>query len=217
MMPRPPRPLSARHLRPDELEALRDGEGALPWRMWAQLHLGWCASCRAARNQLEAEWARTSALLGLDTVTTDAEAGWARLARVADRPPRRAWMPRMAVLAAAAAVVAAIVLVDRSFGADLVARMYHLSTQSRLAPKQASVHDRVFAQSLATLERRGALQRVSDVCCADRDGEGPADDGVLTVRLDGSRWPVVILYEDTRHAGRFEPGDVILIVSRPGV
>jgi hypothetical protein len=206
------------HLRADELEALRDGEGALPWRMWARLHLGWCAACRAARDQLEAEWARTSALLSLDTVAPDAEAGWARLARVADRPPpRRAWGPRIAVVAAAAAVVAAIVLVDRSFGADLVARMYHLSTQSRPAPKQPSVHDRVFARSLATLEQRGSLQRVSDVCCADRDGEGPADDGVLTVRLDGSRSPVVILYEDTRHAGRFEPGDVILIVSRPGV
>jgi hypothetical protein len=186
-------------LRADEFEALRDGERSLPWRMWARVHLGGCATCRAARDELEAEWARTSALL----------------ARVTERAPaRRSLLPRAAVLAAAVVV---IVLVDRSFGADLVARMYHLSTQSRPSPKQPSVHDRVFAQSLATLERRGALQTVSDVCCADRDGEGPADDGVLTVRLDGSRSPVVILYEDTRHAGRFEPGDVILIVSRPGV
>jgi hypothetical protein len=111
--------------------------------------------------------------------------------------------------------VAMIVLIDRSFGSDLITRMYHLAAQDRPASKQPSAHDRRFAQSLAALEQRGTLHRVSDVCCEDRDGEGPADDGVLTVRLDGSRSPVVILYEDTRRAGRFEPGDVILIVSRP--
>jgi len=88
----------------------------------------------------------------------------------------------------------------------------NLGSDAAVSP---SPRDRAFAQSLAMLEARGIAHRVSDVCCADRDGEGPADDGVLTVQLKGSRSPVVILYEDTERAGRFEPGDVVLIVSRP--
>ena len=95
--------------------------------------------------------------------------------------------------------------------------MYSLSSQDRIAPKGPGPRDVEFARSIARLEATGKLRRLSDVCCADRDGEGPADDGVLTVRLTGSRSPVVILYEDTQRAGTFKPGDAVLMVSRPGL
>jgi hypothetical protein len=203
---------SMAHLRAGELQAFRDGEGSRWWRVRARMHLWRCASCRAARERVEAECARASALLAMEVAAPDTDEAWARFAEVTRYQPRRAVAPRVIVLVAAAALV---VVVTQSLGGDLVRRMYHLSTDSALGPKRASATDREFAQSLAMLERRGALHRVSDVCCSDRDGEGPADDGVLTVRLDGSRSPVVILYEDTKHAGRFEPGDVILKLSRP--
>jgi hypothetical protein len=212
---------SAIHPSTDALETLHDGEGS-PWsRLRLRLHVQRCATCRAALGQVESECARTAALLSMDTLTPDTEEAWARLGGVTPRLTSRvarwgmpAIVPRLVALAAAVVVVT---LVSRSVGSDLVARMYHLAAQDRLSPKRPSAHDREFAQSLAMLEKRGTLHRVSDICCSDRDGEGPADDGVLTVRLEGSRSPVVIMYEDTKHVGRFEPGDVILIVTRPGL
>jgi hypothetical protein len=195
------------------LEALRDGEGSLWWRVPVRFHLRRCATCRGELAALEADCARTTALLSMDTLMPDTKEAWARLAGVTlGRTPSA--VPRFAMLLAAAVLV---VFVSRSVGSNLVMRMYHLSAQDRVSPKRPSAHDRAFAQSLAMLEKRGTLHKVSDICCSDRDGEGPADDGVLTVWLDGSRSPVVILYEDTEHVGRFEPGDVILIVSRPGL
>jgi hypothetical protein len=201
------------HLRAGALQALRDGEGSPCWRLRARAHLWHCAACRAVRDRVEADCARTAGLLALDTLVPDTDDAWARFARVTRWQSHSPVMPRLVVLVAAAVMA---VLVDRSLGGDLVSRMYHLSAKDQASPKRPSEHDRVFAQSLAALEKRGTLHRVSDVCCSDRDGEGPADDGVLTVWLEGSRSPVVILYEDTEHAGRFEPGDVVLMVSRRG-
>ncbi len=110
-----------------------------------------------------------------------------------------------------------VIAVNRSPRSDLVTRMYRLSAQDRIAPKAPTTRDVDLARSIAALEAGGKLERLSDVCCADRDGEGPADDGVLTVRLAGSRSTVVILYEDTQRAGTFKPGDAVLMVSRPGL
>jgi hypothetical protein len=205
------------HPATDALETLRDGEGSAWWRLRTRWHVRRCATCRTAMAQVESERARATVLLALDTLTPDTEEAWARLGGVTPRVARQgvpALVPRLVALAAAAVVVT---LVSRSVGSDLVTRMYRLAAQDRNSPKRPSAHDREFAQSLAMLEQRGTLHRVSDICCSDRDGEGPADDGVLTVWLDGSRSPVVIMYEDTKHVGQFEPGDVILIVTRPGL
>ena len=117
------------------------------------------------------------------------------------------------MLAAGLTIVAT--LVGRRVHPDLVAQMYQLSSQDRYVPKRAAPRDVDFARSVTSLEAKGTLRRISDVCCADRDGEGPADDGVLTVSLAGSRSPVVILYEDTQRRGHFDPGDAVLMVSRP--
>jgi hypothetical protein len=206
------RPMHRSHLRAGELQALRDGEGSRWWRVRARLHLWRCASCRAARQRVETDCARTAALLSIETAAPDTDEAWERFARITRYEPRSAVIPRVMALAAAVVIVA---VVTRALG-DPVRRLYHLSDESLMVPKRVSATDRAFAQSLAMLEQRGTLHRLSDVCCSDRDGEGPADDGVLTVRLDGSRSPVVIMYEDTRHAGRFEAGDVILMMSRPG-
>jgi hypothetical protein len=206
------RPMHRSHLRAGELQALRDGEGSRWWRVRARLHLWRSASCRSARQRVETDCARTAALLSIEMAEPDTDEAWARFARITRYEPRSAVMPRVMALAAAVVVVA---VVTRAVG-DPVRRLYHLSDESLMVPKRVSATDRAFAQSLAMLEQRGTLHRLSDVCCSDRDGEGPADDGVLTVRLDGSRSPVVIMYEDTRHAGRFEAGDVILMMSRPG-
>ena len=106
------------------------------------------------------------------------------------------------------------VLITRRSRPDLVAQMIQLASQDRQTPKGSNRRNVDFARSLAMLEARGALRRISDICCADRDGEGPADNGVLTVSLTGGRSPVVILYEDTRRTGYFRPGDAVLMVSR---
>lgn len=124
------------------------------------------------------------------------------------------------LVALGAVILAASVtpgLLKQPASSDPIARMYDLSAQSGHTPKAPRRSDHEFARMLARLEASGELRRISDVCCEDRDGEGPADDGVLTVWLTGSRSTVVIMYEDTQRSGRFQAGDVILMVSRPGL
>jgi hypothetical protein len=210
------------HLSDGAFQALRDGEGLLRRRLAARAHLLRCAACAARFRAVAAAARRTGALLDIEGPQPDVEDAWQRFlvrsglrSRLVPSLVLRGW-PIGAVAAAAAAVLTVAVL-HRPGSTDLVSRLYSLSSQNRLAPKDATPRDREFARSIMTLEERGALHRISDVCCADRDGEGPADDGVLTVALTGSRSPVVILYEDTERTGRFQPGDVILMVSRPGL
>jgi hypothetical protein len=49
---------------------------------------------------------------------------------------------------------------------------------------------------------------VRDVCCADHDLGGPADDGVLTVSAGGGLRRVLV-YEDLDGSRSFSPGDVL--------
>jgi hypothetical protein len=54
----------------------------------------------------------------------------------------------------------------------------------------------------------GGAPDVRDVCCADHDLGGPADDGILTVSAgDGIRR--VLVYEDLDGSRSFSPGDVL--------
>jgi hypothetical protein len=204
------------------VQALQDGEGSMLARLRARAHLRRCAPCAARHRQLTADIRQTHGLLAFEALRPDASDAWKRFlvrrGREALGVASRRSIGWSVLPPAAILVVACVagVLLFRSPERDLVARMYSLSAQDRVAPKVPTRHDREFASSLTSLEAAGVLWRVSDVCCADRDGEGPADDGVLTVLLAGSRSPVVILYEDTQRAGRFQPGDVILMVSRPG-
>jgi hypothetical protein len=211
-----------RHLRAGTLQGLADGELPFIERARVRLHLWWCGSCAARCREIEHAGQAARDLLTLDEQRLDVSDAWARFVvasgQRALRPGaglRAGWAPARALLVAAACGLAMVA--DWSPPVSLVTRMYRLASQDRVAPKMATPHDKDFARSLLALESEGALRRVSDVCCADRDGEGPADDGVLTVELAGSRSPVVILYEDTKRAGRFESGDVILMVSRPGL
>jgi hypothetical protein len=211
---------STRHLNAASLQALRDGDGALYLRLYARVHLLRCEKC-AARAAAEREAAdRTARLLALDLPHSPTPDAWQK---VLDRPgalasgPARSrirWATSAVLIAAGLAIVAT--WVGRRGHPDLVAQMYQLSSQDRYVPRRAAPRDVDFARSVTSLEAQGALRRISDVCCADRDGEGPADDGVLTVSLAGSRSPVVILYEDTQRRGHFDPGDAVLKVSRPG-
>ena len=211
---------STRHLSAGSLQALRDGDGALYLRLYARAHLLRCEQCsaRAAAEREEAD--RTAWLLSLDLPHSATADAWQK---VLDRPgvvaanPARSrirWATGAMLLAAGLAIVAT--LVGRRGHPDLVAQMYRLSSQDQYVPKRAAPRDVDFARFVTSLEAKGALRRISDVCCADRDGEGPADNGVLTVSLAGSRSPVVILYEDTQRRGHFDPGDAVLKVSRPG-
>jgi hypothetical protein len=54
----------------------------------------------------------------------------------------------------------------------------------------------------------GGVSLVRDVCCADYDHGGPADDGVLTVTRAERVWRVV-LYEDADLSRRFSHGDPV--------
>jgi hypothetical protein len=221
-----------RHLSAGALEALRDGEGPGWARLLARGHLLVCAECRQRREAGRAESERVAVLLKVAMLPAgdrwpDLSDAWERFvirsgvgAAVAGR---RLFTGRLATrnviggALIAAGLVAVGIAIDRAPRADLVTRMYSLSAQDRITPKGPSSRDVEFARSIATLEATGKLRRLSDVCCADRDGEGPADDGVLTVRLAGSRSPVVILYEDTQRARTFKSGDAVLMVSRPGL
>jgi hypothetical protein len=217
----------SRHLSAGALEALRDGEGFVWSRLWTQCHLLVCAECRQRHAAGRAESDRAAALLKVAMLPAgdrwpDLSDAWERFvirsgagpASVARRMTRRNVIGAALI---AAGLVSVGIALDRVPRPDLVGRMYSLSAQDRIAPKGPSPRDVEFARSIASLEATGKLRRLSDVCCADRDGEGPADDGVLTVRLQGSRSPVVILYEDTKRAGTFKPGDAVLMVSRPGL
>lgn len=215
-----------RHLSAGALEALLDREGR-PWRRArARAHLAACRQCAARYESALLAAGRAAALLGAGLLPRNAgrrqnDEAWrsllARRGRGTAGGARRllssrVLAPALAVVAVAGLVVAAVVRPPT----DLVTQVYRLSAQGRHAPKTPSGRDVALARSLLELESRGQLRRVSDICCADRDGEGPADDGVLTILLSGSRSPVVILYEDTQHRGRFQAGDVILLISRPG-
>jgi anti-sigma factor RsiW len=207
------------HLDDGALQALYDGEASLRERMRARRHLRMCARCAERSVAHRAMTARVTALLDTGRgVSPDTNDAWQRLmVRGGARPRARTSLGGVGGAGGAllAAVVAGLaIFVHGASGSNLVSTMYRMSAQSHSVRKGASRDDIAFARSLATLEAKGQLHRVSDVCCADRDGEGPPDDGVLTVTLSGSRSPVVILYEDTQRVGRFQPGDVVLFVSR---
>jgi hypothetical protein len=210
-----------RHLSPGPLQALRDSDGPIPSRWAARLHLLHCRGCRLRAGAERRAAERAAGLLSLDAPQSDVNEAWrALMTRLPVRPPdivpsRFRWGASGALVVAALAGFA--VLASRRSRTDLVTQVYRLSAQDQHIPKGAGPRDVDFARSLAALEARGLLRRVSDVCCADRDGEGPADDGVLTVSLAGSRSPVVILYEDTQRSGHFRSGDAVLMVSRPGL
>lgn|GEM_PF-500977 len=216
-----------RHPSAGALEALRDREGPIGSRLATRVHLWRCPSCAARATAAREAAERAGALLAAPARITgvawpDTEDAWARVmvrsggsvASITART-RRIGMVGAVTVAAAGLVVA--VSLQRWSASDLVTRMYRLSTQDVDTPKRPSRRDVDFGRSVVALEASGRVERLSDVCCADRDGEGPADDGVLTLRLAGSRSPVVILYEDNEHRGRFQPGDVVLNVSRPGL
>ena len=177
--------------------------------MLARAHLRRCAPCTAKWREIQSDCARTAALLGLHAMHPDTDEAWERFTvRSGGSPAQSGWVLPRRDVAAAGVVVA---LISQTVRTELVTRMYRLSAQVSPASKSPTQRNRAFAQSLAVLEARAVYaRRVSDVCCADRDGEGHRSNGVLTVQLNGSRSPVVILYEDTDRAGRFEPGDVVL-------
>lgn len=52
-------------------------------------------------------------------------------------------------------------------------------------------------------------RRLRDFCCADYDGGGPEDDGVLTVGRPVERVEEVVLYEDADGSGGFSLGDSV--------
>jgi len=208
------------------LEALIDGEGPISARLRTRIHCWRCPSCAARAAVARHDVARVASLLATPATPAaewpDTADAWERVlvrsgrrdAGLANR--RRPVVVAATVLAAAVALVVAV-SIDRWSTGDLVTTMYRLSASDRDAPKRPTRRDVDFGRSVAALEASGQARQLSDVCCADRDGEGPADDGVLTLRITGSRSPVVILYEDNAHRGRFLPGDVVLNVSRPGV
>jgi hypothetical protein len=204
-------PAKPPHLDDGTLQALLDGEVSLPERLRARKHLRFCAQCAARSVAHRTAASRVAELLDASRQPApDVKDAWKRF--VVRRGRRHSTTGAVGTLLAAVMAGLAVVIHGTS-QADLVTTMYRLSAQDHRAPKGPSHDDVVFARSLASLEAKGRLHRVSDICCADRDGEGPADDGVLTVTLAGRQAPVVILYEDTKHLGRFQPGDVVLRVS----
>ena len=57
-------------------------------------------------------------------------------------------------------------------------------------------------------------QITRDICCADHDGGGLADDGLFTLSQPGEAVTVVAVYEDVDGNGVLSAGDIVRYFSR---
>jgi hypothetical protein len=184
----------ARHPGDGTLRTWLDGAMG-PVRRWrVGRHVAGCARCAARAAELRDLDARAAGLvlrLGAPGPVDTADA-WARQ-RVRRGGDRRR-VPR-AALAGAGAVAAAALAV----GAWWAARRSGPDARPP-AVRAGGPAGEGLLEWVARWERAGA--RVArDLCCADLDGGGRADDGLLTLSGPGEEVAWVVLYEDREGAG----------------
>lgn len=201
------------HLARRDIQALLDAE-LRGWRLLrARRHLAVCPACRDAVAVTRNDTALCTALLDAMPRPVDLDESWARFAvrsggqALEGARPRQARWYLAGVGSGIAAVVALLLLAKAPAPASR-----HLDLVP--AEKAPTADDRRFVSRLHGLLAQGDAYLIEDRCCDDRDGEGPADDGAVLIRMRESPTPVVVMYEDRDGSGSLTPGDIVRLVSR---
>lgn len=209
--------MARRHLARRDIQAALDTE-LRGWRLVrVRRHLVECAVCRAALEAARTTQALAAGMLDALPRPVDLEESWARFAVRLGLEASRARRPRAVgwyVLGAGSgiAAAAAVVLVVSA------PRSRPRPTLDLAPPEKApSADDRRFVSRLHGLLAAGEAHMIEDRCCADRDGEGPPDDGAVLIQMRHSATPIVVMYEDRDSSGSLTAGDIVRLVSRGAI
>lgn len=155
------------------------------------------------------------ASLGSSGVVDD---GWARL--VAVTGPREEAASVLRVTSLLIVAVPVLLLLLHSPGAGRVAELKEAVRE--IAARPDRIHDRParegtadvrFVDAIDALRRDGQAAVLRDECCADHDAEGPADDGLLALRLRKPAVSVLVMYDDVDQSRSLSRGDLVRWVS----
>jgi hypothetical protein len=183
-----------RHPHDGDLQALFDGELGLVRRLGLRLHLRRCARCAGRYEVIARTNAEVAGLLSQVGLTVDPAEAWARFVVRSGWRASRPTVPLIARLltpaAAGAVAVASYMAWPRPYPAA------DLSPADLLEWIGEAVNDIVL-----------------DLCCADYDGGGLPDDGLLTLNGPGEVVKLVVVYEDLDKNRAFSAGDLVRYVS----
>lgn len=189
-----------RHPPEGELQALLDRELGLLRRFRLRRHLRRCPYCAGRYNAVSRANADATRLLSSLSLAVDPADAWARFLVLSGRRATRPVIPlvaRLVVPAVAGALAVASYMAwprPELSAADL--------RPAELLERLAEAVDDV----------------VLDLCCADYDGGGLPDDGLVTLSGPGEVVKLVVVYEDVDGDGKFSPGDRVRYVSaRPSI
>ncbi|HEY8469599.1 MAG TPA: hypothetical protein VIL18_08150 [Longimicrobiales bacterium] len=182
-----------RHPPDGDLQALLDHELGLVRRLRLRLHLRRCARCAGRYEEIARANADAARLLSWIGLTVDTEEAWARFQVLSGRRAARPTIPLIAR-----------VLVPAVAGAAAVAFYMAWPRPHPATDLRAEV-----------LERIGEAVNdvVLDLCCADYDGGGLPDDGLLTLNGPGEVVKLVVVYEDLDKNRSFSAGDLVRYAS----
>lgn len=183
-----------RHPPDGDLQALLDRELGPARRLRLRLHLRRCARCAGRYEAVARADADAARLLSRVALTVDPAEAWARFQVLSGRRTARLTTPFIARL-----VLPAVA------GAVAVA-----SYTAWLRP-----HPSADLRAADLLERIGEAVNdiVLDLCCADYDGGGLPDDGLVTLNGPGEVVKLVVVYEDVDKNRAFSAGDRLRYVS----
>lgn len=199
------------------LTAYADRE--LRWweRSRVELHLRRCGRCRAALDRIAVDGATVRQLLGGGTGALDVEEAMGRVLVRAGRTtgngtPVRRWAGWVAV--AALLTIVLVASSEKAYSDDRWSEELRWLMNPDSTHGKEKLDDRAFITRLHDLETRGALRVVEDRCCDDRDGEGPADDGLVFLTLTEEDAGLAVIYEDLDGSTTLTTGDLVRLVSR---
>lgn len=205
--------MARRHLARRDIQALLDGELHGWRRLRLRHHVAGCDRCRDALEAASASDALAAGMLDTLPRPMDLDESWERLTV---RSGGRALRPRgprgvpWYVVGAGSGLAATAVLALVAAPGSPPRRALDLSPPE----KAPTADDRRFVSRLHGLLADGEAQLIEDRCCADRDGEGPADDGAVLIQVRRSPTPIVVMYEDRDGSGSLTAGDIVRLVSR---
>jgi hypothetical protein len=211
--------MPTQHLAGRELQAFLDGELPLWRHIRARIHLAGCERCLHRLGQFDMDRDATGALLETLEIEPDLTEAWSRFVLLSGgrATAGRAWSGRTGWYAAGLATgVAAAAAALLGLGLPARARSHDVRAILELpgAGKVQTAADRALIERIQAQLKRGEVRLLDNRCCSDRDGEGPADDGMAVLATDHPGPSIVILYEDADRSGGLSSGDIIRLVSR---
>ncbi len=183
-----------RHPPDGDLQALLDRELGPARRLRLRMHLRRCAYCTGRYEAVARANADAARLLSWVGLTVDPAEAWGRFLVLSRRRAARPTIPTIARLllpaVAGAVAVASYTAWPRPHpGADL---------------RPADLLEWI-GEAVSDI--------VLDLCCADYDGGGLPDDGLLTLNGPGEVVKLVVVYEDVDGNREFSAGDRLRYVS----